>query len=60
MNEELTHCFLCHERFEDNDQVIEFFGGLAHYSCFDNKMKDNARRNNINNYLYQKKLFYGW
>ena len=34
-------CFLCKKKFEDGDETIEFFGGYAHYACFDNQMKKN-------------------
>lgn len=41
---ELKRCFLCEQLFEDGDEVIEFFGGLAHFDCFDKKMKENKKR----------------
>ena len=42
--EDISFCFLCKIKFELKDEVVEFFGGYAHYSCFDNQMKENAKR----------------
>lgn len=36
-------CFLCKHEFEVGDEVIEFFGGYAHFSCFDKKMEENKK-----------------
>ena len=62
MNEEddISSCFLCKIKFEVGDPVSEFFGGYAHCSCFDNKMENNARRENIKKWIYQKRLHFGW
>jgi len=37
-------CFLCRKRFHKGDQVVEFFGGFAHYTCFDKQMQENEER----------------
>jgi hypothetical protein len=42
--DDLRSCFLCKVDFKDNDCVVEFFGGFAHFDCFDKKMEDNKRR----------------
>lgn len=37
-------CFLCEKCFKVGDETVEFFGGYAHYSCFDKQMKENEER----------------
>lgn len=47
--EAASTCFLCEQKFSDNDSVIEFFGGYAHAICLDKQMKENEeRRKNAN------------
>jgi len=41
---DVAMCFLCKERFEENDIVGEFFGGLAHWECLDKKFEENKKR----------------
>lgn len=42
--EDLKKCFLCKIYFKNEDAVCEFFGGYAHWSCFDKQMKENAKK----------------
>lgn len=37
-------CFLCGEEFKEGDRMVEFFGGFAHFDCFDKQMRENAKR----------------
>ena len=46
--EEYKKCFLCEIDFELKDEIVEFFGGYAHSSCFDKQMKENAKRDKTN------------
>lgn len=45
--EDLKKCFLCKIDFKKGDPVAEFFGGYAHWSCFDKQMKKNAKKSTI-------------
>lgn len=45
--EEYGVCWICHEKFEEGDEVVDFMG-FAHFICFDNRMKENEERNNTN------------
>jgi len=44
----MTKCFICEKCFEDGDEVAEFFGGYAHWECFDKRMKENKKRDEGN------------
>ncbi len=46
---EISFCFLCKMKFKKGDVVAEFFGGYAHFECFDDKMKENKRNEERNN-----------
>lgn len=48
MSEEIEKCFLCKVKFNIGDDVVEFFGGYAHFSCFDKKMEENKKREEEN------------
>ncbi len=39
----ISYCFLCLKKFEEGNAVIEFFGGYAHFECFDDQMKENKK-----------------
>lgn len=42
--EDLKRCFMCRKMFKRGDEVVEFFGALAHLDCFNKKMEENKKR----------------
>lgn len=46
LNEDISSCFLCKKCFKKGDVTVEFFGGYAHWKCFDKQMKENEENTN--------------
>jgi len=42
--DDINSCFICKVKFKEGDPFCEFFGGYAHWKCFDKQMKENAER----------------
>jgi len=40
-------CFLCNKRFKKGDRIVNWFGGWAHFTCFDKQMKENERKGRV-------------
>jgi len=45
----MTKCFICEEKLKNGDLIAEFFGGYAHFDCFDRRMKENKKRDEEKN-----------
>ena len=42
--EESEKCFICEIEFKEGDSFCEFFGGFAHWDCFNKQMEENAKK----------------